>query len=232
MSDRWTERLSEYLNGELGVDERSQVETHLATCAECSATLEQLRAVVKRAEGLEDRPPVGELWSGIAERIGASPESEGDLIELDEHRLFRQDRLRQRRLSFSLPQLVAASVALIVLSGGSAWLMVGSASEAESLVATQGLVAERSASSFADAKYGAAIADLERVIEDNRAQLDTATVRIIEENLMIIDRAIAQARRALADDPASSYLNEYLAGTMRQKLEFLRQAASMAGAAS
>ena len=90
----------------------------------------------------------------------------------------------------------------------------------------------RSASSFADAKYGAAIADLERVIEDNRAQLDTATVRIIEENLMIIDRAIAQARRALADDPASSYLNEYLAGTMRQKLEFLRQAASMAGAAS
>ena len=73
------------------------------------------------------------------------------------------------------------------------------------------------ASGFGVAGYDAAIAELEGVIE---------------ENLMIIDRAIAQAQRALAEDPASIYLNEYLAATMRQKLEFLRQAAQMAGAAS
>ena len=33
-------------------------------------------------------------------------------------------------------------------------------------------------------------------------------------------------------DPASTYLNDHLVTTMQQKLEFLRQAARMAGAAS
>ena len=78
----------------------------------------------------------------------------------------------------------------------------------------------------------AAIAELERTLLASREQLDTATVRVIEENLWIIDRAIAQAQRAISQDPASAYLHEHLAVTMRQKLEFLRQAAQMAGAVS
>ncbi len=57
-------------------------------------------------------------------------------------------------------------------------------------------------------------------------------MRAIEENLLIIDRAIAQAQRALSADPVSIYLNEHLTATMRQKLEFLQRAAQMAGAVS
>ncbi len=70
------------------------------------------------------------------------------------------------------------------------------------------------------------------VITERRDQLDPETVRVIEENLRLIDRAIAQAQQALAQDPASTYLNEHLIATMQQKLEFLRRAAHMAGAVS
>jgi anti-sigma factor RsiW len=229
MSDRWTDRLSEYIDGELAAAERQELEAHLAECQECAATLEQLRRVRGRAASLEDRPPTSDLWSGIAERIGAQPDGER-AADLAEFRSRKAAHLTRRRVSFSLPQLAAACVALMVLSGGSAWLMTRSAAPEPTLVESP---AESVAGvEFVSTPYDAAILELQRVLDANREQLDTATVRVIEENLRIIDRAIAQAQQAVALDPASSYLHEYLAGTMRQKLEFLRQAAQMAGAVS
>ena len=62
MKDQWTDRLSEYLDGELGAAERAALEGHLATCAECGATLAELRRVVARARALDDRPPTADLW--------------------------------------------------------------------------------------------------------------------------------------------------------------------------
>ena len=57
MHDRWTERLSEYLDGEMSWDDQAKLEAHLDQCVECSATLADLRRVVARADGLEDQPP-------------------------------------------------------------------------------------------------------------------------------------------------------------------------------
>src|SRR2546429_4165734 len=65
MSDTWTNRLSEYLDAELPANERAALEAHLPNCAECSATLAQLRRVVARAQGLDDRPPATDLWPAI-----------------------------------------------------------------------------------------------------------------------------------------------------------------------
>jgi hypothetical protein len=80
----------------------------------------------------------------------------------------------------------------------------------------------------ASQSYAAAVADLERVLAEGRGRLDTTTVRVIEQNLATIDRAIAEAQRALAADSGNMYLNTHLAETMRRKLELLRQAASLA----
>jgi hypothetical protein len=82
------------------------------------------------------------------------------------------------------------------------------------------------------AGYDAAVADLERVLEAGRGRLDTTTVRVIERNLATIDRALAQAQRAVAADSANLYLNSHLAETMRQKLELLRQAAALVSSVS
>ena len=53
-------------------------------------------------------------------------------------------------------------------------------------------------------------------------------MRVIEQNLAVIDKAIDQAQRALLADPANLYLNTHLAETMRRKLDLLRQAATLA----
>jgi hypothetical protein len=80
--------------------------------------------------------------------------------------------------------------------------------------------------------YDAAVADLERILQDGRGRLDSTTVRVLEQNLAVIDAAMAQARRAVAADSANLYLNSHLAETMRRKLVLLRQAASLVATAS
>ena len=52
-------------------------------------------------------------------------------------------------------------------------------------------------------------------------------MKVLEASLADIDRAIAEARRALARDPANVYLNDHLAESMRLKLELLRTATAL-----
>src|SRR5216683_945356 len=73
MNDRWTDRLSEYVDGELGVADAAALEAHLPSCGDCRATLEELRRVVTRAGKLDDRPPAADLWPEVATRLGLSP---------------------------------------------------------------------------------------------------------------------------------------------------------------
>ena len=60
-----------------------------------------------------------------------------------------------------------------------------------------------------------------------RAWLDSSTIAIVEQNLQIIDRAIDQAREALAADPANTYLSGHLVEARRRKLDLLRRAAAL-----
>jgi predicted anti-sigma-YlaC factor YlaD len=221
MNDQWTDRLSEYLDGELTASERTALEAHLMACAGCRTTLEQLRRVVARAQALDDRPPPADLWPAIAQRVGVV-------------RLAARGRPAHRRLSFTVPQLAAAAVALALLSGSAAWLLVRRERVAPPTAKETGTAPAllSAAASASDRRYATQVADIERALERGRGQLDTATVRIIEKNLGIIDRAIRDARSALAADPGNAYLNLHLAQEMRRKLELLRQAATLAGARS
>jgi anti-sigma factor RsiW len=105
-----TERLSDYIDGSLSPSEREEVERHLAECEECSNTLADLRGVVARVQALNDRPPAGDLWPGIAAFIG-----EGEVV---------RPLKRSRRVVFTVPQLLAAAIALMLLSaGGVTWFL-------------------------------------------------------------------------------------------------------------
>ena len=224
-TDSFTDRLSEYLDGELSAPERAAVDAHLLECAACRSTLDDLRAVVAEAAQLANAPPARELWSGIAARIapGGRPRA----------RVSPFRRAITSRLSFTLPQLAAAGIALMVLSGGLVW-MARSGDPRADFQPISAQTEPRSdtrmiaPANFADAHYDEAIADLERTLEAGRTKLEPETVRVLEENLRAIDRAIDQCRRALAMDPANVYLNTHLADTRQRKLTLLRRATTLA----
>jgi len=76
-----------------------------------------------------------------------------------------------------------------------------------------------------EAAYDDEIAGLHQALDARRSQLDPATIATIEQNLRVIDQAIAQSRAALARDPASRFLNHELNSTLSKKLDLLRTAA-------
>ena len=226
MNDPWTDRLSEYLDGDLDAGERGLLEAHLERCPECTEALADLKRVAVRARALTDRDPATDLWPGIAARIGATTPSTGvPAIHIG--------RRAARRWSFSVPQLAAAAIALMILSGGAVWLARPAAAPiAVGPSSPAALVPVTASARSRTGGYDGAVSDLQQVLDQGRGRLDTATVRVIEGNLAAIDSAIAQAQRAVAADSANIYLNSHLAETRRRKLELLRQAANLVSAVS
>ncbi|MEO8227040.1 MAG: zf-HC2 domain-containing protein [Gemmatimonadota bacterium] len=229
MHDRWTDQMSEYLDGELPPHEHAALEAHVGQCAECARTLAELRSVVARAASLGDRPPARDLWPGIAAMLG----SDGAVTPTR--------RTPPRRFSFSVPQLAAAAAVIVALTGGGVWVLRPSTRQELPVTATaapapaparSATVRNAASRPTANQTYDAAVSDLQDVLAAGRGRLDTATVRIIEKNLMTIDSAVSAARRAVQADPANGFLNEYLAHTMRRKIDLLRQAAALASAQS
>jgi len=250
MHDPWIDRLSDYLDGELTAPERAALEAHLVTCEECRSTLDDLARIVDTARALPPRPPARDLWSGVASRIESSrPGHDAHAVSDDgDDRVAAVDPRRSRRISFSLPQLAAASLLLAAVTGGLVWELrapaavsqqtTAATATADRAPATPGDSAARGsdvppqaspiAVSFADAQYDAAVTDLEKALKTGRGRLDASTVAIVEQNLQIIDRAIAQARQALDSDPSNGYLSSHLVETRRRKLDLLRRAAELA----
>jgi hypothetical protein len=203
MTDLWTSKLSEYLDGALTAADRRALEDHLADCQECPVVLDDLRRVVAQASALSDTPPSTDLWSGVASRLRDLPPD--GIIDLQSE---RQRRGWGRRISVTIPQLMAAGIALAMLSGSLAYVLLSPA---------------RSNSVALDQ----ALADLQQILEVGRHELDTTTVRILETNLALIDRALEQAQQAIAVDPANTYLRDHLEATKRQKLSLMRRAANL-----
>jgi hypothetical protein len=229
MADAWTDRLSDYIDGELSEADTHSLEAHFTTCAECREAEEQLRAVAARAADLQDRVPETELWAGIASRIKKSAADDAEVIDA------KRSAETRRRFSFSVPQLLAASIALMFVSAGSVWVALSGTREAVTMTVAETPLAGESAALFAsfdEPGYDAAVTELERILAAGRDRLDPGTVTVIERSLETIDEAISEARAALATDPTNHYLSEHLSATMTQKVRLLRQAARLASSAS
>lgn len=208
------EEFSEYLDGELPPERAGRLERHVAECGECAALLEELRRVVLRAQALDDRPPRHDLWPGVAAAIGTPGR-------------------RLRRVSLPLPALIAAGVLLMFGSVGLTLLWQRERPAAAAIATgpqTPAFVSQ--AASPSELGYAGAVRELELELERNRDRLDTLTVRVLEEKLALIDRAIGEAERALAGDPADGYLAGHLTRTRLRKIDLLRRAAVLAHAES
>jgi anti-sigma factor RsiW len=218
--DRFTDRLSEYLDGEdLSTSDRADIEAHLLTCPGCRATLAELREVAAVAAALQDAAPARDLWNGVAARL----ESASTVVPFTPR--------TTRRFSFTLPQLVAAGLALMVLSGGLVWVarLDDPRTSLPFAVAQEDHEeAPYTPAMLTDSHYDQAVADLEKELEASRSRLDPETVRVLENNLRTIDLAIEQSRKALRADPSNVYLNGHFAQSRNRKLALLRRASALA----
>jgi anti-sigma factor RsiW len=227
--DRFTHLLSDYLDHDLPRAEYDAVERHLKTCTECRETLAGLVAVKSRAASLVDPPAPTDLWAGIASRIGPA----GSTSKAAGVRRAVVIELPKRGRAWGVPQWALAAAAFAVVAAAAVWF-------AQSRLVPAGVrpaqVATRNAQGtdaravrFDADEIQNEIRDLQAAIERGRGKLAPETVRVLEENLRIIDKALGDARVALQQDPANRELEDYFASSVSKKLDMVKRAAELAG---
>jgi anti-sigma factor RsiW len=231
MRDDRTEDLSAWLDGELSPAEAAALERRLEEEPELAALLAELEAVRTAAAALDPRPPERDLWPGIAERIRSG-----------RVRGLATGRSRRRTITFTVPQLAAAAVVLVALGSGAVWTARQSAvhgTKAPEIATGQPgggttgatdvrLAASDGAVTIARRTSDDVIADLEQRLAEGRSRLDSSTVRVLEESLATIDRAIGQASQALALDPGNGWLTRHVAEAKARKVRLLERANALA----
>ena len=69
MITHWTDRLSDYFDGDMSAADRAACDAHLATCGSCRDALDELRLVITTARADADREPQIDLWPAILQQI-------------------------------------------------------------------------------------------------------------------------------------------------------------------
>jgi len=232
----WTELLSEHLDGTLSPPETRRVEEHLALCAACAAVSRDLAEVVARARGLQDRAPVRDLWPAVREAV--LREGPGGAVGGGRMAPGGRRGLATRKVTLTLPQLAAAAMLVVALAGSSAWYArpLAPLRDMDDQVAGRGSPEEISsaASTLGQGLAGAQaeeVARLESALAGGRDRLSPHTVRILERNLALIDRAIQESVEALALDPGNPFLEEHLRRAYRRRAEYVREATALLEAA-
>ncbi len=242
MDKHWTDSLSEYLDGHLDPADRREVERHLETCGECRGVLEDLKAVVLRAQGLQDREPAQDLWPSIAAVLASRGGSRGaprgalrgqgagDVLRLEEHR-GTEAPARPSYVRVTMPQLAAAGLVLMMASGAGAWMLrPGPDDTTPAPFASSSAIRMASQGDGLVSPYADEVAVLQEALSQLADVLAPSTVRIIQKNLIIIDQAIEESAEALRNDPNDSFLKDYLDRVFRRKVEYLRETAAIVGA--
>jgi hypothetical protein len=195
-------RLDAYVHGTLSGAESAAFEAHLSTCAACEAMLSNAAEPLVELNSLpRSIEPGTDLWPGITRRLAP------------------RGRVFHRGIPVPAWALAAAAVLLIVLSSGTTVLLLRSTGHPTVLPSGR--------LDAVEAEYAAASDDLALTLEKARARLAPGTLATIERNLVTIDSALAESRRALAKDPANGVLEQLVVAAWRQKLEFLRRAAAL-----
>ncbi len=230
--EHWVHRLSEVVDGTLEPDERRAAEAHLDGCATCREILDDLHRVVAEAATLGEVRPTRDLWPGIEASLAPV---DRDVLHLPAGGARRTEPRppagRRRGLFLSAPQLAAAAAVLVLLSSAATWALAPGGAipvpgEGAGVPAT-GAVRAAAAAPGASPELARQVAQLGAALEASRDRLDPETLRMVEKNLAVIERAIEDSRRALAVDPSNDFLQEHLERAYERKLSYLQEAAGI-----
>lgn len=174
-------------------------------------TLDQLSAELPRAIA-----PPADLWNDI--RAELAP----------------RQAVAPRLMNFRMRQLIAAGLVVAAASSAITVLALrGRTAEQGSAVATTDAPPPVQAAALpvtlanAESGYARSVESLERTLAERRDSLAPSTVATVERSLRVADSAIAEARAALAQDPANRALAALFASNYERKIDLLRRATEL-----
>ncbi|MDB4889265.1 MAG: hypothetical protein JWL61_1120 [Gemmatimonadetes bacterium] len=214
------EQLCDLADGAINPAAESAARAHLRACEECASRLSAITALAASTAALplEIAPPA-DLWADIRK-------------DLEPRHMLR----RRRAPVWQMRRLAAAGVIIAVASSALTavalrWrtpevaildrpIVLPSARTTE-VALPEGLAS-------AEHGYTRSVETLQRVLDERRDSLAPSTIATVEHSLRIADSAIAEARDALARDPANRALAALFASNYERKIDLLRRATELA----
>lgn len=242
--EKCQELISAFLDNELDLEVSSDVQTHLAVCAECARVCEDfmtLLDVCVLTETEQDVPPPNSkaLWC----RINNIIESEVQAEIAKEHKQIleqqRQSEPVQSGWRFTFSQVVSAALGIALIS--SLLTVVGikvystpddeftARTTAETTIVDKflgkiGLIETLQQKRERRIKERlAAIEYWNKRVEARRAQWDSELRSVFDRNLRQIDQTVFEYSRILQENPQDELSGEMLDSTLNEKMELLRE---------
>jgi tetratricopeptide (TPR) repeat protein len=211
------EYISRSIDGELSGRQAARLERHLASCGECRALLEDLRAIAGDAAKLDAPEPSDRVWKGIRAGLAAA--------ELKPARK-RLDPARRPLFGFSLPALryanVAALAVVLVVSGVVVGLRLGR--QGTPAGSDKGEKYTLAKLDEAERYYQQAIKSLSEAFASEKGALVPQVVELFDRNLSVIDATIQACRRAVLEEPDDLQARSYLLSAYTVKVTLLDSA--------
>ncbi len=207
-------RLDDFVDGGLPEADRRAAIAHRDGCPACRTAEARLAVLLARAASLpRGLEPGRHLWPGIAARI-------------EERNLFQRMFGGAGHLRWSqIGALAAAAVALVVVSSVVTAVLVARRAPSPSL---SGVAAGVTTASLhlaqARGTYETARTQLLAALAARRGSLSPATLKVVKDNLAIIDAAVRDMEQALARDPGNQELPALLVTAYRQEIDLLQRA--------
>jgi tetratricopeptide (TPR) repeat protein len=211
------EYISRSIDGELAGRQVARLERHLASCGECRALLEDLRAIAGDAAKLDAPEPSDRVWKGIRAGLAAAelkPAREG------------LDPARRPLFGFSLPALryagVAALAVVLVVSG----VVIGTRLGRQELPSGPDAGEKYTLAKLDEAEryYQQAIKSLSEAFTSEKGALAPQVAELFDRNLSVIDATIQACRRAVLEEPDDLQARSYLLSAYTVKVTLLDSA--------
>ncbi|MDQ2666571.1 MAG: hypothetical protein M3Z05_11240 [Gemmatimonadota bacterium] len=205
----------------LDVDAARVLRAHITDCASCTEQFSLLTTLGSATAALPATiAPPSDLWTEIKDELAP-----------------RRTTGRLEPVVRSYRQLAAAAV---VIALGSSALTVAMMDRSHGGASAPDIAAAGSRAplpTFAplpaslaseESGFTRSVDVLQRTLDERRDSLAPSTVATVERSLRVVDEAIAEARDALARDPANQALARLFASNYEQKIDLLRRATELA----
>src|SRR5262245_60695393 len=209
-----------------GASGRADIERHLESCAECRATVNELREIRDVAKALDPRDPPARSWARLQRAIAL--EHGARAVQAAGHGDADAPASGSRRqlwigLAAAAALVIATAVGLRYAAfpsapSSGARTTTTSGANANSDAAAQAVEAELKQ---AEEHYEKAIQGLEAIANSEKGALDPQTASTMQKNLAVIDQAISESRAALRAQPTSAPAQQSLLESFKAKLALL-----------
>jgi anti-sigma factor RsiW len=235
--------INDFVDGTGDPFERTSVEQHITTCAECRQVVEDVREIKRATGALELREPPVRVWGRIERAITLERDADG-AREGVARRLQPSDGssgpakaghyVPTSGLKRGTTPYWLAAAAAIVLATVIGLRFVPGRDEAgnppkAAETASAGGAAQSIESELrlAEAHYEKAIKGLEQIANSDQGALDPKTAATLQKNLAVIDQAISESRAAMRAQPANEPAQQSLVENFKSKIALLQDTVAL-----